>query len=922
MNLNKFFVLFLFSLFFLFAEAYCIKTDVFKYKIYPTENFDVYYSDEKFEKILPQIEQILEETFVKNTEYFDVKFDYKIPFFIYYGYQQFLQNTIVYVSEGTGGVTEAFKNRLLVPYTGSMKFFQHVINHEFIHEVQFNILYSGVWRTPLLLKSIFYPNWLLEGLAEYRSALYTKTLQEMLVRDMAVSNKLLPLEHLHNFAHLKPHMVLPAYEQSAKLIEFIETEYGRERLVSILKLYRNRFDVNSVLSIALGIDLKKLQQKFFEEMRTYYNYEVEINSMTDLDVSKKITKNDVYPVHYYSPIMYKDKIIYLGDSEGKIMFYVKDKTNKEKLLIPKNVFDKNIDFVQTDTTRVSVSEDGILCFVGLKNNKSYLYLYNIFTRRLKKINFKKDIDLLVSSYISSDGENVYLAGIKDCKSVIFKYEIKNKKLLKLKEDENFVSQIYFNNEKLVYTKELQCKKSDVLTWQTDIFLYDLQNNLEQQVTSTITDEEFPQLIDNQRILFISDYTDDYDKKFYGVKNLFIVEISSLTKFTKLTNVIGGVNYVYCLKDTILLCYYRNFNQDVYKFNITDLTQNYVFLSEISTNDLKEQKYELQNVSLKNIKPYKFNFSTDLLLPFIYYSSYEGLIMLLYWQGSDMVGEHKSAVSSVVLGDKNYSVNIQYEFLKWRPIILLNIVAESVYNIQEDAIKRLLGTNLGIYYPFNRNSAIGIIFSYLNMIDEHLSEFYTERKRENIVTFEYEINTIIGKYLEPVRGYNSLFIAQVSDRIYDGDFSYCIFKYYFVNYFNLGKEWSLFTRTQLLASFGKDKINFYFGGPERFSGVWYNDIVSSQIGLLRLGVRIPLVYDINYYMWYLFPDLFLKSLYQENFVDFGFDGERQKFYSALGVKFKLYTFVLQTFVLKFELSFARQFDVNKPYYLYFTITGGI
>jgi hypothetical protein len=143
-----------------------------------------------------------------------------------------------------------------------------------------------------------------------------------------------------------------------------------------------------------------------------------------------------------------------------------------------------------------------------------------------------------------------------------------------------------------------------------------------------------------------------------------------------------------------------------------------------------------------------------------------------------------------------------------------------------------------------------------------------------------------------------------------------------NYFNLGKDWSLFTKGQILTSFGKDKVSFYFGGPERFSGVWYSDVTSSQIGLLRLGVRIPLVYDINYYMWYLFPDLFFKSFYQENFIDFGLDAEKQKVYTALGVKFKLYTFVLQTFVLRFELTFAQQFEINKPLYVYFTISGGI
>jgi hypothetical protein len=919
-KIYKFYVLFLVLV---NSLSYGIKTDVFKYRIYSIDNFNVYYPDKRFEKILPQIEKILEEAFVQHTEFFDVKFDYKIPFFIFYGYQQFLQNTIVDVSEGTGGVTEAFKNRFLVPYTGSMKFLQHVIHHEFNHEIQFNIFYSGVWKTPLLLKSIFYPNWLLEGLCEYRSALYTKTLQEMLVRDMTLSNKLIPIEHLHNFSHLKPHMVLPAYEESAKLMEFIETEYGKERLVNILKIYRDKFDANTVLNITLGLNLKQLQQKFFEEMQTYYNYEVEINSMTDLDNSKKITKSDVYPVHYYSPIVYQDKILYFGDPEGKTMVYMKDKTGKEKLLIPKRIFDKNIDFVQTDTTRLSISKDGTLCFIGLKNNKSYLYLYNIFTKKFKKISFVKDIDLLVSSYISYDGKDVYLAGIKNCENVLFKYEIKTKKLVKLKEDKNFISQLYFDDKNnLVYIKELQCKKGEFSTWQTDVFLYNLETAEEKQITSTLSDEEFPQLLDTQLVLFISDYNEDYDKKFYGVKNLFVLNISSPTEFVKLTNVIGGINYVSFYQDDVLLSYYRSFDQHVFKFDIKDLMQNFSSVSEVYPVILENSEKENTLTSLKNIKPYRFSFSTDLLLPFLYYSSYEGLVMLLYWQGSDMVGEHRSAVSSVVLGDKNFSVNIQYEFLKWRPIILLNIIAESAYYIQDDVLKRLYGADLGVYYPINNNSGVSLVLSYSRKDSEYLSKFDTIIKYENMVSVGYKVNTIVNKYIEPIKGYDSLFIAQMSDKIYNGDYSYYNFKYYFTKYINLGKEWSLFSNMQFLTSFGRDKNKFYFGGPERFSGVWYNDITSSQIGLLRLGLRIPIVYDINYYMWYLFPDLFFKGVYEESFVDVGFNGESQEVYSAIGIKFKLYTFVLQTYILKFELTFAKQFDINKPSYYYFTITGGI
>lgn len=914
MKHNKILILFVLLTNILFG----VKTEIMQYEIYPTDNFDVYFSKQELKSILPEIEYILEEAFKNNTEYFDVKFDYKIPFFVYYGYQQFLQNTIVDVSENTGGVTEAFKNRFLVPYTGSRKFLQHVINHEFVHEVEYNILYSGIWRTPLLLKSIFYPNWLMEGLAEYRSSIFNKTQQEMLVRDMAVSDKLIPLEHLHNFAHLKPHMVLPAYEESAKLCEFIEKEYGKKQLVSILKLYRERFDPNSVLNTAIKNKLSTLQQKFFEELKTYYTYEVEINSMTHLDKNKKISYDSVYPVHYYSAVVYRDNLIYLSDIEGKLFFYIFTQ-NKQKMLIPKGLLERNVDVIFVDHSRVSISDNGILCFAGLKNNEGYIYLYNIKNKKINRIKTKNVVDLLVSSYISNDGNFVYFCGVKNCKSVIYKYNINNRQLTKLKEDENFISQLCVNTNKILYVKELPCKKYNINTWQNDIFMYDTETGLEQQLTFTLSDEFFPCFLDENNILFISDYDKNYNEKLYGVKNLYMCNINNYQEILQLTNVIGGINYVYCSpQKKIFLLYYSQFNQHIYEYLVDELTTPkvvYTTTSVVTTAD-----YKFSSV-LRKSSPYKFLFSTDLFFPIIYFSTDEGLLTLFYWQASDMVGEHSVALSSIVLGDKNYNVNLQYRFLKLPPAITVNVTAESLYNYVEQVLNKYIETDVLLSYDISRLATVNLMLGYSVIDKEYFLVPHKKTKFENFVYISYMRNSIIGKFLEPLRGSYHEVAFKVSDRFYNGNFLYNIFYYFMTSYIHLGKEHSLFNRLEIIYSSGRDKKKFYLGGPERISGIWYDDIVSSFGCFYRIGWRFPIVYDINYYMWYLFPDFFFKGLYGEAFVDIGFD-EKIQTYSSLGLKFKLYSFVMQMFVFKFELIFGKQFDINKPLYVYFNLTGGI
>lgn len=899
---------------------FCFRTDVLNYKIYKTENFDIYYPHKSLQSIIPSLEDILEKAIIENSDFFEIKFDYRIPFFIYYGYQQFLQNRIVDVNEATGGVTEAFKNRFLVPYNGSMKFLQHVINHEFIHEVEYNVLYSGVWRTPLLLKSIFYPHWLMEGLAEYRAGIFNKTLQEMLVRDMTLSNKLIPLEHLHNFSHLKPHMVLPAYEQSAKLMEFIEREYGKKKLISLLKIYREKFDANSVLNIVLGTNIKRLQQLFFEDLSTQYEYEVKSNKMEDLLASYMVSKKDIYPVHYSLPIVFEDKLICIGDPEGKNMIYLM-KDSKWTLLIPKRVLDKKVDIIEKEYSRISVSKNGLLCFVGMKNNRSYVFIYNIKNKKLKKLTTK--LDLITSSYITYEGDKIYVSGIKDCENFIYSFDMKSKTWDVVKQDKNFISQISVSKDakKLLYSKEQECVKLNYLTWQTDIFMLDLETNQEVRLTNTLSDESFPMFLDDEQIFFVSDYNEKYNVNFYGVKNLYLLSLKEPNKFKKITNVIGGIIDFSVNNNKIFLTYYRNFNQHIYMYSLEEL--DIQKKPEIEQSESVEYIFSKDVLIKKKSMDYKFHFSTDLFLPFIYYSSYEGLMMLLYWQGSDMVGNHNIALNSIVVGGKNYSFNFEYDFLKFRPAFILSGTLESVYNYIESSLDRYISFISGLSYPLNRLSYLNFLAGYVyksSLYEDKKDGNKEDIKKENVLYLDYTRSTIIGKFIEPLSG-DYLFLSfQMADKIIDGDYLYQIYKGYFLKYFHLGKEHRIFTNLQFMISAGRDKRVFNIGGPERISGIWYNDKRSEEIYLSKIGWRFPIIYDINYYMWYLFPDLFFKGLYGEIFLDLGCDKELN-FYDSFGIKLNLYGFVIQSYLLKFELIFASQLDYRKPIYTYFFISGG-
>src|SRR2546427_5308960 len=47
------------------------------------------------------------------------------------------------IGEGTGGVTEFFKHRMVLPFTGSYAELEHVIGHEMVHQFQYDVFSRG-----------------------------------------------------------------------------------------------------------------------------------------------------------------------------------------------------------------------------------------------------------------------------------------------------------------------------------------------------------------------------------------------------------------------------------------------------------------------------------------------------------------------------------------------------------------------------------------------------------------------------------------------------------------------------------------------------------------------------------------------------------------------------------------------------------
>src|SRR5439155_18770086 len=100
------------------------------------------------------------------------------------------------LGEGTGGVTELLKRRIVLPLAGPLGETDHVIGHELVHAFQFDITRQHAGSGYSAPAAARLPLWFVEGQAEYLSLGPVDPHTTMWIRDAARQNRLPTIQKL------------------------------------------------------------------------------------------------------------------------------------------------------------------------------------------------------------------------------------------------------------------------------------------------------------------------------------------------------------------------------------------------------------------------------------------------------------------------------------------------------------------------------------------------------------------------------------------------------------------------------------------------------------------------------------------------------------------------------------------------------
>jgi hypothetical protein len=196
-----------------------IRYDNFKWQIYTTEHFEIYY--------YPEIEQHLErvagyaESAYQHVSA-ELKYDlaYKVPLILFKTNSEFQQQNVIpgAAQEGVQAFAEPTRYRIVMPIDEPPDLLYRTIVHELTHQFEFDII-----PTSLIRRTV--PLWVNEGLSDYMTGMW-RPIDLMTVRDAAVSDIVPKMTEMEGYAAIGN--VRMVYNLGHAVFEFIESRWGKE----------------------------------------------------------------------------------------------------------------------------------------------------------------------------------------------------------------------------------------------------------------------------------------------------------------------------------------------------------------------------------------------------------------------------------------------------------------------------------------------------------------------------------------------------------------------------------------------------------------------------------------------------------------------------------------------------------------------
>lgn len=809
----------------------------FEWQVLPTEHFDIYYYPEE-KDIAGATAVFAEDAYKEYVLKFNYELEEKVPLVIYASHIHFQQTNILpnRIPEGVGGFFEFIKGRVVLPYTGRMWDFYHVVRHELVHvfmnhKIRHDLKAAKKKDPPNI------PLWFTEGLAEWWSVGWDNQ-AEMILRDAILFDNLIPLQQVSGFL---------VYKEGQSFLSYFEQKYGPNSIRALIESYWEFDTFEKALANSTGIKYKNLMAEWKQFLKKKYAHAL-INEETPPLKESILTQGTVNT----SPTIYKAEngdihLLYISNASGYETIYDSQLGTEKRSPRVKAGRTADYESLHLLEAGISVNKEGKLAFAVKRRGRDVLVIMegDVEEHSLSH----PDIMTIRSPNWSPDGYKIIFSGsgfngIND----LFLWNVVENKLTRLTRDIYADWDPVFspNGEWILFSSD---RGNPSILPAMNLFLINIETGKIYVLTRDLFENRKPiwNMINPNKILFVSTRS--------GIKNLWSLNLDISDMPNKIKKIIQVTNYhtgvieaATITADTVIATLFREYGFRIHPIPLLSSDFNEVVISDDEEIILpwKLPVYSSQEKT-ETSHPYKMQYSFDFAQTSVAYDPYFGFLGGGQLSISDILGNRyyhfllsNSAQST---GDflKRFNLAVTMVDLTRR----INIAVGGFYfsndyfdPYQAFYYEQSFGLRGGINLPLNVFQRLEFSASiWHSKKDFYVGDLVSSLLVSNTISWVHDNS--LWSPIGPIDGWRTrLTISPIFDFTRSRLHNYTIladFRYYYRPLTSI----TLAHRSSFLFNDGKDIRRHYIGGSWGIRGYPFSAIYGRKYFLINHELRFPL-----------------------------------------------------------------------------------
>lgn len=509
----------------------------FPFQIIRTDHFEVYFYNEERAAALDAA-RMAERAYARLSRVLHHQFQTRKPIILYASHTDFEQTNAIEgeLGEGTGGVTEFFKHRMVLPFTGSYADLEHVLQHEMVHQFQYDIFSSGrIGGGVQTLINVNPPLWFMEGMAEYLSLGPIDPPTAMWLRDASLEGNLPTIEQLTYDSRIFP------YRFGHSIWSFIGEKWGDEVIGEILQASTTS-GIEGSFKRALGLTLDELSNDWRDAVQTTFLPQLGEHYRARRIAQPLLTEKRTGGGYHLAPALAPDgrTIAFFGERNSFFIdLYLADaETGRSLRRLVKSTINSNYESLRFINSSGSFSPDGRFFAITAKRKQHEDLVILDVKRGREDRRIQVPLNGLETPSWSNDGKQLVFTGFDGGLSDLFIVNRDGSDLRRLTNDKYADLQptwspdgrtIAFATDRGGQTDfdHLRFGNMRLALYHLDTGVIELLGHMDQG--KNINPVWAP---DGRSIAFVSDRT--------GISNLFLYELSDGSLY-QLTDVFTGVS---------------------------------------------------------------------------------------------------------------------------------------------------------------------------------------------------------------------------------------------------------------------------------------------------------------------------------------------------------------------------------------------